>query len=161
MTNKAQMEMIGLAVVVILLALGIFFVTKFTLFREAPEQVPSFQRRQLVSSFTSTLLSSNAGCDSATFTDLLEEMQNTFTSLNCGTDLRTHFIASTGKILNETLNNWGYTYKLEVRFDTDSVLDIVDELDNGCSTKPQSEFKLFPIPSRYGPDVRVIMKICY
>ncbi len=166
MAKIAQMEIMGLAVIIILLALGMFFVAQFTLFKEKPTAAQTFQQRQLASNFISTLLSSNADCpgSSATFTDLIEEMPNTFTNLPCPIPLDKYFESKVKDILIQTLDIWGegrFTYNLTVVFPQGVPPDIEDiAISNGCPPTSQQETKIFPIPSDFGT-ILVQMKICY
>jgi len=163
-TTKAQMEMMGLAVIVILLTLGMFFVVKFTLLKEPSDQVQTFQQRQIASGFLSTLLTSNAGCGgTSTFARLVEEIPNEFSLLNCqNTDLEDYFGDSVTIILGKTLDVWNFKYEFFVLFPL-GVPDYVEDIkiNNECDeTLLQAESKTFPIPSDYGI-IRVGLKICY
>lgn len=165
--KKAQMEIMGLAVIVILLAIGIFFITKFTLLKEQPSQAQSYQQKQVASSFLSTLLSSNAGCpgSSATFSDLIEELTNPqFSSLICGDGtltLREYFNSAVSSILNQTLDVWGHKYELDVIFPSTVSSDVENIVMNrGCLPTSQIDPSSYYIPSDYGT-IKVQMKICY
>jgi hypothetical protein len=158
------MEIMGLAVIVILLAVGMFFVAKFSLLKERPSEVQSFQQSQIASTFVSTLLSTNAGCASstATFTKLIEDLvQPQYSLLQCGSgELQPYFEDSVRQILSETLDVWGYAYQFAVIFPpgaTDAE-NIVIEKD--CQTTQQEETKTYYVPSDLGT-IRVQMKLCY
>lgn len=169
-THKGQMEIMGLAVIVILLALGMFFVAKFSLGKPQTTQAASSQMRQTAIGFVNTLLNTDAGCGgTATFSKLLEEMAAPeYSILVCGTGtLEEHFETSVTDILSKTMDIWGYKYKLDIEYDNraprvgiDKLPKII-EINHECAEDMQEEAAPpFPIPTDYG-DIIVIMKICY
>lgn len=167
MKRKAQMEIMGLAVIVILLAVGLFFVAKFTLLKEKPSEEQQYQQSQIGSAFISTLLNSNAGCtgSSASFTKLIQEMaQPQYSTMICGTsgDLKTYFTESVTKIMENTMDVWNYKYRFSVIYPNSAPIDQKEiAIDKGCADSTGSEeSKTYYIPSDYGT-IRVIMKICY
>ncbi len=155
----------GLAVIVILLAVGMFFVTKFSLGTQQPAQAVSTQMKQTAVGFVNTLLNTDAGCSgTATFSKLLEEMAAPeYTVLECAKD-PDYFTENAMSILDKTLNMWGYKYKLTVYYPPNAPSppsNGVIEINHECAENMQEEAAPpFPIPTDYG-DIRVIMKICY
>ena len=161
------MEIMGLAVIVILLALGMFFVSKFSLGTQQPAQAASSQMKQAAIGFVNTLLNTDADCGgTATFSKLLEEMAAPeYSTLACeGGTLEDYFNSKVTSILDKTLNMWGYKYKLTVYYPAGALSppdDGVIEINHECAENMQEEAAPpFPIPTDYG-DIRVIMKICY
>ncbi len=155
------MEIMGLAVIVILLAVGMFFVAKFSLSKGKQAEEVTFQQRQIATGFVNTLLTTDAGCanSNANFARLIEELiEPEYSTLVCGTDtLEEYFISSVEDILNNTLDVWGYKYKLSIVFPERSNIMI----EKGCEGTTQEEAApIFPIPTDYGV-IRVVMKICY
>src|SRR5689334_16661432 len=140
-TKKAQMEIMGLAVIVILLALGMFFLTKFTLLSEKSNTPQIAQQKQFASNFLNTYLNTNAGCEdsSATFAKLIDDIETPeFSLLSCDDgSLRDYLVTSTSTLLNQTLSVWGpeggYKYEFIVQFPTAAnVEDIV--ISHNCDT---------------------------
>ena len=159
--------MMGLAVIVILLALGIFFVTKFTVLNQEPSLAQSSQRKSIAIGFVNTLLSSDANCGtSATFSDLIEAMADPENTLfRCkGEDLNTHFDESIKSILDNTLEKWNKDYEFTVIFPpqvSKDVKDILIRSDLCKTTRKRDAGSIFPIKTDFGADIRVQMKICY
>ena len=158
----------GLAVIVILLAVGMFFVTKFSLSSQQPTEVANSQMKQVAIGFVNTLLSTDANCGgTATFSRLLEEMSAPeYTILACAVDPDA-FKTKATQILDKTLNMWGYKYKLTVYYPPNAPYSLIKpnegviEINHEClETMDEEAAPPFPIPTDYG-DVRVIMKICY
>lgn len=159
------MEMIGLAVIVILLALGMFFVTKFSLSRPTTiSQTQSFQQQEVASRFVNTLLNTNANCSgSATFSNLLEEIARPGTYiLSCPTSdsIEKYFNESVKYLLNQSVDIWAYKYDFTVRFPPMAGYGVIDINRNCTSDLEKDAAPPFVIPAEIGP-IRVIMAICY
>jgi hypothetical protein len=159
--RKAQMEIMGLAVIVIFLALGMFFVAKFMLKPDSTSQTQSFQQAQLATNFVNTLLATKANCSGTiiNFNTILEEIPNEdFTRYKCGDGkLSEYFNTSVRYILNQTLEEWRYYYEMNVIFP--GGVDPI-KIEYGCLPTMQNDYKLYPLPSDYGV-IKVEMKICY
>lgn len=156
------MEVIGLAVIVILLALGMFFIVQFTLLKAPSTSAKVAGSRQLASEFLSTLLTSNAGCGgSSTFSKVLEEIPNEFTIVNCQNQpLRDYFTDTVqNQILKKTLDVWGYNYNMTVKFPNSGIDDIV--INKGCLGTSQIEQSQYFIPTDLGKPITVTLNICY
>jgi hypothetical protein len=159
------MEMIGLAVIVILLALGIYFITRFSLSQpQELSQTQSLQQRQVSVSFINTLLSSDANCaGSVTFTTLLQNIADPSSTgiLTCpDEDIVEYFNQSVIGIFEETLDVWNYKYEFSVIFPAGSLKDKIT-INHLCTEVLQAESSpIFPIPTDRGA-IRVQMKICY
>lgn len=153
----------GLAVIVILLAIAMFFVAKFAMPKQVTEE-KQFQQRQAATGFVNTLLAANADCpgSSANFAKLIEEMTAPeYSTLSCAVD-ETHLKTSIKAILDETLKVWGYRYNLTIEFpdEADTSPGIIS-IEDGCAGALQEEAAPpFPIPTDYG-NIMVVMKICY
>jgi hypothetical protein len=164
---KAQMEILGLAVIVVLVLLGMFFLTKFTLFEQPQSQTQSVQRSQIATNFVSTLLNSKANCsNSATFIDLIDDLEEpTYSSLECGgmtsDGLVNYFNETVSSILNQTLGKWGYLYEFTVIFPAAVRPNGKDILitNTVCGSK-QEQPAIYPIPGNLG-NIIVTLKICY
>ena len=163
------MEIMGLAVIVILLAIGMFFVTKFSLGTQQTSQAATSQMRQTAIGFVNTLLNTDAGCEGvATFSKLLEEMAAPdYSMLDCAKD-PLYFETAVKSILDETVDRWGYKYKLLVYYSKDSprvkdneLSDVIEIRHPECLENMEEETApAFAIPTDY-KDIRVIMTICY
>ena len=159
------MEMIGLAVIVILLALGIYFVSRLSLSKpQELSQAQSFQQKQIGVSFINTLLSTDANCTGAvTFTTLLQNLADPTETgtLTCpNDDIAEYFNQSVIKIFSDTLDIWNYKYEFAVNFPQGSQKTKIT-INKDCTPELQTESSpIFPIPTERGP-IRVQMKICY
>ena len=69
---KAQMEIMGLAIIIILVILGLLFGMTF-LGKESPDIKQSFEEKTLATSFLNTLLGTSSTCHKATFRVLIQD----------------------------------------------------------------------------------------
>jgi len=164
-TRRGQFEMLGLAVIVVFIALGMFFLTQFSLFQSKPSTVQNARTTEIASDFVNSLLNSNAGCDgTATFTTLIDDLEAPDLSpLSCGgksgIDLVEYFNESINSLLNQTMTKWGYKYEFSVLFPQNSYLrDIV--INQECSSNLQRQPASYQFRGDYGI-IQVTMTICY
>jgi len=71
--KKAQTEILGLAIVVILLTLVALVALKFFVTREPADTRKRYLQSELATSFLSTLLKTSSGCSKTTFEELLQD----------------------------------------------------------------------------------------
>ena len=160
------MEIMGLAVIVILLTLGIFFVTKFTVLRQQSAPQKTFQFSQVTTGFVSTLLNTNAGCGgSTTLGKVLSEIPTQDISfIDCGKPLYQYFNETTSYLLNQTLDKWYYAYEFSAIFPKGATINNgpIPKLviRNRCPEGSQKQATVFPVRSDQGP-IQVTMSICY
>lgn len=152
----------GLAVIVILLALGIFFITKFTLIKTGPSEAQTFQQKQLSGAFVNTLLNSNIVCgrSTVTFTRMVQDMENPSSSLLECVPLKDYFESSVRQILNRTLDEWHYKYDFSIIYPSAAVDAVNININKDCPQTAEFETYNQPIPSDYGTAILVKMRIC-
>ncbi|MFC1723434.1 hypothetical protein ACFL0V_04815 [Nanoarchaeota archaeon] len=117
--RKAQMEIFGLMIVVILLIIGVLFAVKFVVLKKPPEVKESFSRTQLASNLGLTLMDTNTkDCRGTALKDLMTdcaewpEMDGTI-SCDDGTKSCEYAKNAIEQILNSTLNTWRVKYELK------------------------------------------------
>ncbi len=72
--KKAQMEVMGLAIIVILITLGLLFVVKFVVLKEPSEIKKTFTRSQMAANMLNSILKTNSkDCYGATISYLLRD----------------------------------------------------------------------------------------
>ncbi len=75
MNRKSQMEMLGLALVVMLISIAMLFVVRFMVFDTPDEAKTDYTETELASNFISTLLETTASnCRDLTFTELFQDV---------------------------------------------------------------------------------------
>ena len=105
-SRKSQMEIMGLAIVVILITLIMLFVVRFVVLRQPAEYKKEFTQTELASNIINTLLKTNApDCSDLTFTELFQDCAEG-QSVSCNSDVPnscSYIEAKTNYILDNTL----------------------------------------------------------
>ncbi len=161
--RKAQMELMGLAIVVMLIAIGMFFAMKYTLFDKPPEIKNPYVQAELATTFVNTLLlTSTEECKAyTTMKDLLgdcaapEEARQQCTNTKTYCDTSAEIV---NRILLDTLDKWGKNYTFEVYSD-EPVRTNHFVKDTCAPNAERGKAGLFPIPARHGT-VNVKLSIC-
>ena len=176
-SKKAQMEIIGLVIIVILLALGMLFMAKFALEEDSKKKI--FTRKGLAYSTMSALIKTTVTDQSCSGTyqkwvqpqvgkDLLEDCAknydyysvdnpNTYSLYQCQEVHSCHFANQLiEKLLDETLGGWNknyvFTSKL-IRAQDDEAITIVGPIKphGGCpKSKDRDTSGLFPLHTEAG-----------
>ena len=177
-TKKAQMEMIGLVIIVILITLGILFMAQFAL-KETPTK-KIFTRKGLATSTMSTIMKTTIineqGCHFVDEAPQLEgriledcaanrNLDDSYFHYNCrgmnSCDFMEQFIAER---FNETLNVWGKRYEFNSRLIQGSTpVDLIPPIYSargGCPpTKDRDTSSPYPLNTPSGM-VESILYIC-
>jgi hypothetical protein len=188
--RKAQMEMIGLVIVVLLLTMGMLFMAKFALDEKPDKKI--FTRKGLAVSsvsamLTTTIPSQECGIGSieslALGGDILEDCARNymFPSLNqcgfgcqyeCDSKHSCEFLRETFELLlAETLGQQGRNYEFHSQlienFDRDNPKPIFEQFggpiigNNGCANAPERDSSNpFPIPLEGIGTVESILYMC-
>lgn len=165
-SKKAQMEMMGLAIIVILLALGMFLLVKFMVIDKPPSVKQTFTSKELATNMISTMLKTDADCGvrNLDMTELIIAYSEHDTFTCKGMELREYLQESLDDIFNQTLITWGRQYRFEIKVpqESDDITDICmpENSAGDCFSCPGGlEKKIFPLPSNYGT-VIITMDIC-
>jgi len=148
--KKAQMEIMGLAIIVILVSLLILFVVIFVVNKSPSDLKKSFTHSELASNFLGTMLKTSTGCKKTTFSDLFQDCAKyrDLSSISCGGEKVCVFLNnSVEMLLNNSLKEWNYAYNFTaITSGTNSMK--ITQLHNGRCDEKQS--KIFPIPLHPG-----------
>ena len=173
-SRKAQTEMIGLVVIVILITLGMLFAAQFAL-KESPQK-KIFTRKGLSYSTMSTIMKTTVYEDNClgdfsikinpqVGKDLLEDCARNLayapdgdSLYSCGNEHSCVFLEKfITKLLNETLGSWNKHYEFSAvliqatESDPKELFDsIKDDSSGGCSRKERDSSGLFPIHASTG-----------
>jgi len=143
MMKKAQTEIIGLTMVLILIILGMIIVVRFAT-EETIDYRKQFTQAELASNTLNTLLDTTSLCDGLSMTGLLQHCNLANQNINCSgviVNSCSYFSLESQKIFDETLEKWAVDYEFKV-FDDEKTLIT---LGKACIGDKKS--KLFPIPS--------------
>ena len=80
------MEVMGLAVVVVLLVLGMLFAVKFVLFKEAPTYRKEYTETQLAANMLNAMLNTNTDCNKITVGELLQDASKNSPDIDCDSE---------------------------------------------------------------------------
>ncbi len=151
--KQAQIEVIGLAVIVILLALGLFFVVSFKI-QTIPEPVrQEFTTNQLADSFVTSLVKTDTPCGPVK--SLLQDAA-VHRSLQCeNMDSRSYMEGVLEDMLEGTLGSWGWGYNLSIPRAGIELLK-----DDCTSDKPKQGTAYQPISAYPYGDIDIFLDVC-
>lgn len=156
MKRKSQMEIMGLAIVIILLILGLVFVVRFVMLKQPSDVRGSFVPSQLASNTLYSFLNSNVEeCSGIQISELLRVCAQG-RSVSCGNrQIGCSYIKDTATfIFNQTLDKWNYRYYFEVHFKDGNTL-----IEVGTPCPAEKTFKNFPTPTSSGT-LYTVLEIC-
>jgi len=145
--KKAQTEIMGLAIIVILIIIGLTVVIKFITSKEPAEFKKEFTRSELASNMLNTFLGTSIkDCDGLTVTEFLQDCGQS-NSIICGTQKSCKYVEDTAKdIFEKTLEKWGIDYEFKVfEIVNEKEKLLFDSIGNECKENKKS--KTFPIPT--------------
>ena len=172
------MELMGLAIIVILLSLAMLFVIKFVLLKEPSQQTEEYTKSELATNFLNTLLETNAPkCSNVKFDTLFMDCATNNAqggNIPCddGADTACNYIKEiVTTILKDTFDEWKIKYRFVA---TTSPVDNIfytaredtifneiiepDQSDYQCSDTSERKGKIQPLPSN--PQVNIALFIC-
>ncbi len=159
--KKSQMEILGLAVVVVLVIIAMLFAVRLS-FKEPPKHRQAFVNRELATNMLNTFLNMNAReCSDMTITDLLQNcaMSSSDTGIECDNSERScEFVKTKAEeIFGKTLGAWNIGYKFKATLPNgQAVVKIIDQM---C-TQQESEIFLIPVDPSNSISLAVQLDIC-
>ncbi len=161
--KKAQMEMLGLALIVILISIAMLFVIRFVVLEKPSEHKKEFTQAEIASNFISTLLkTTNPKCRGLTFTELFQDVaegQPSDQYIYCDPgNSREYLISNVSAILQKTLDSWNMHYELSAV--VDGARNITPSWGSPCTgEKTQKQFAI-PVDSSGARTLYVRLDIC-
>jgi hypothetical protein len=132
--KKAQMEIMGLAIIVILLSMTFLFVIQFVLLKEPTQESKEYAQSELAANFLNTLLETDAECANIEISTLFQDCTNNCnedTAGECRGNLQCQgrssciYLKGTVKdILNDTFDQWNINYYFAATHDINAPTDI-------------------------------------
>jgi hypothetical protein len=114
MNKKAQVEILGLIIIVILVVVAMIFVLQFTVLRE-PETVKEYSDTEIANNMLTSLLQTTTGCHGLTVTDLLKDCAGTGWpgEIQCNSTMRScdYLNYTIDYLFSNTLDLWGRSYE--------------------------------------------------
>lgn len=161
MSNRGQMEIFGLVIIVILLAIGLLFAV-LILTKSPSLEVERVKPSIVAANFLNTMMGTTSSCGKRSVRELLQDCAVSSadwdTAFRCGPDLNTCELMREmiSDMLAASLGKWGKNYRFYMN-GTDAVEKIHFE-SGSCSGEREGASKPEKILS--GLDVRVTLNIC-
>ena len=145
--RRAQMEIMGLAIIFVLVIFGVLFGIRFVITKPDVDIRRGFQESALAANMLTAIRGTTTDCSSATIEQLLQDCASA-KSLNCGAAGNSCQKADTviGIIMSETIEHWGRDYNFSITGPYD-----VSKITFGkgdCSG--EKEVKTHPVPTKTG-----------
>ncbi|MCX6708081.1 MAG: hypothetical protein NTW67_00325 [Candidatus Woesearchaeota archaeon] len=159
--SKAQMEIFGLVIIVILLAIGLLFAIVI-LTKTPTREVERVKESVQAANFLNTILGTTSTCGKRTVRELIQNCavasKDWVGAAPCdGANTCSLAENMIKNMLNQTLGKWGKDYKFYMN-GTEAVEQIVIGTDNPC--KGEREGSTRPEKIRTGLDITVTLHIC-
>lgn len=154
MQNKGQLEIFGLAIVVILIALAFLFAVQFFLLRPETDAIQPAKEGSLAANFLNSVLGVTTDCYGRDIKELLQDCALSGV-LQCPGEVNACMYAEQEiqKMLDSSLGEWKKSYLF-------TVTGMPDALNIGTSCSGEKEYKQHPVVVRPGYDILVTLEIC-
>jgi len=153
-SKKAQMEILGLAIVVVLIALVFLFVVQFILLRPSVDVAQPVKESFLAANFLNTALGTTTGCFNRNVKELLQDCALSG-SLQCPGGLNSCLYArqEIEKMLDLSLGEWKKDYFF-------GVSGMAGAFSIGSACPGEKEYEEHPVVVRPGYDILLSLEIC-
>ncbi len=154
MQSKGQLEIFGLAIVVILIALAFLFAVQFFLLRPEADAIQPAKEGALAANFLNSVLGVTTDCYGRSIKELLQDCALSGV-LQCHGDTNACLYSEQEikKMLDSSLGEWKKSYLFTVK-------GMPDELSIGKICSGEKEYKQHPVVVRPGYDILVSLEIC-
>jgi hypothetical protein len=158
MKKKSQMELMGIAIIVVIISLVMVFVVNYMAHRKPTEYRQEFAASELATNIVKTLLSTTApDCLGITFNEIFQDcIEGPRIVCDDGNNSCDYAEHKTAIILNETLGKWDIAHEFKITLFNEEEMKV-----NECPGKPRSrKTKPYPIQTDMGT-MNVLLYICY
>lgn len=154
--KKAQMEIMGLAIIVILVALGLLFAVQWMLKQPPTKQVQRAKESVLAANFLNTMLGTTTACNDRTMRDLLMDCALTQGATPCGDASACAYAES---ILPQLFKNTFEAWNMQYHFSMQGA-GSVSQMEFGKPCVGELEKKVQPLPVKPGFEISLALEIC-
>lgn len=164
MVKKAQIEIIGLVIIVLLVLVGLFLM--LTLGKNKPKDTATGYNEKLINSFVSTLPDVEIHNTECGFRPQVKDLIRAWHSSSSLCDNPKDVLETKLKTLMEnSLSKWGYHYEFSIKIDERNEITINHpevEGGNPCVGKPKSVRAEQPVPlTAGGSNAFIRLRLCY
>ncbi|MBS1266903.1 MAG: hypothetical protein MAG795_00872 [Candidatus Woesearchaeota archaeon] len=147
--KKAQTEIIGLAIIIVIITLGLLFYLRLS--RKDPNissVSTDYRTTKLASNLLSVILRTTDDCQDLEIKELFQACAEDITSIQyCDTNdpcERAKELVE-GEILAQTVEEWGIPYHFTAKIEAET------KIENGTRCPGQRQTERYPIPTDKGP----------
>ncbi|MEM2915897.1 MAG: hypothetical protein QXT19_00860 [Candidatus Woesearchaeota archaeon] len=154
--HKGQMEIMGLAIIIILVSLGLLFAVRWML--KPPVVEPQrVEESVLAANFLSTMLGTTTECNKRTVRDLLQDCALTQGVTKCGGLSSCDYAKKIIEImLAETFGKWKLNYYFSIRGNA----PVIEGIKFGSPCPGAREKKEHPLPVTPTFEIVISLEIC-
>lgn len=167
MRKKAQTEIMGLVIIVIIITIGFFLTISLKPIKTEKPLVQVYGDEKLASDFLITLLETQTNCRQTSIKNLaIDCIKENYTGIgdyDCGEKTCEYLNETIQNITNKTLTKWNYAYKLTLEYQgPQGKKTLIDIKNNDCDeNKPQITPGVQPLPLIRTPGTaQFILRIC-
>ena len=158
--KRAQTEMLGLALIVVLISIAMIFVIRFGVLDAPEEHKKQFTETEMASNLVSSILKTTTECRQLTFTELFQiNGEQRGGLVNCpppDSNAENYLDNHLDSILQDTLVKWNIKYVFDAKTDGNHPV-YHNESAGGCPGEKTS--KPFPVPIDAGGADTVVVKL--
>jgi hypothetical protein len=154
--RKGQMEIMGLAIIVILVALGLMFAVQWMLQQPSTKQVQRAKEATLAANFLNTMLGTTTECNKRTMRELLMDCALTRGATRCGGASACEYAEGIlAQLFRDTFEEWSLRYHFTMQGASS-----VAEMEFGEPCAGELEKKVHPLPVKPGFEILLSLEIC-
>ena len=155
MNRRAQMEILGLAIIVVLIMMGVLFAIQFVLKAPSEELAQDYERSELAASLLTTMLGTTTNCRQATVTELLQDCARS-QRISCPGSSCDEVGFALEEMLDGTLKVWRQDYRFSISGGTREIEDL--KFNRGtCTGELESSTNVIPTA---GGALQVKLDLC-
>ena len=159
MKKKAQMEIMGLAIIIILVSLAMLFIVQFVILRQPTDIKEKFTHKQLAKNTINTMLSTTSNCKFISIEDLLIDCAEGGFIQCPGGNSCTHSSSIIQEVLDNTLDKWNKKYYLTIKADNEDIKGLPSFGEQPCPGEKTSSAPCCFLPTQIGT-MNINLDIC-
>ncbi len=154
--RRAQMEIMGLAIIIILVMLGLLFAVQWLLKSPATKQTQTAKEAEFIGNFLSALPGTTTDCNKRNVGELLRDCALTQGATKCGAQTSCEYAHDIIEdIIKATLEKWNYKYYFQI-----TGASSVETIKFGKACAGAREKKEHPLPVTPGFNIKLSLEIC-